>query len=101
MGIARGTTPTHTFTTDINLENAEVLYITYQQAGNTILEKTLDDCTVSDTEIVIELSQGDTLAFDYKLPVEIQIRAKFADGSAVKSQIMTTDADRLLKEGEI
>ena len=35
----RGTTPTHIFLTDIDLTDAEVIYLTYQMNGKTIMEK--------------------------------------------------------------
>ena len=49
----------------------------------------------------VELSQEDTLAFKQTKDVEIQIRARFLDGHAIKSNIMVTDVSKVLKEGVI
>ena len=97
----RGTTPSHTFTTDIDLTGAEVIYITYKQNGMTVMEREIGDMSISPTEVTVELSQTDTLMFRAGGTVEVQIRARFQDGTAVASNIMTTTANRILKEGVI
>lgn len=100
----RGTTPTHTFTTDIDLSGADVLFITYQQNGHNLLEKNIDDVTfVTEEEtyaVQVTLTQEDTLLFCATMPVSVQIRARFGN-SAVASQIIKTSAEAILKEGEI
>lgn len=35
----RGTTPTNVFRTDVDLENASVLFVSYKQNGKVVLEK--------------------------------------------------------------
>ena len=97
----RGTTPTHTITTDADLTGAAVIFLTYQQKGKTILELEDDRMTVTDKDIAVTLTQEETLSFDEKHDVDIQIRARFPDGSAVASNIMTTTAAEILKDGVI
>lgn len=97
----RGTTITNTFSTDTDLTTAEVVYITYKQNGRTVLEKSIEDLTITAEEITVELSQTDTLALMVGVPVQIQIRARWASGSAIASNIMTGDVERILKEGVI
>ena len=41
----RGTTPTNTFRTTVDLSSAEVMYITYGQRGETVVEKEKADIT--------------------------------------------------------
>ena len=97
----RGTTPTHTFNTSVSLAAAEVIYITYQQRRQTVVEKTIDDITVAADTLTVELTQEETLLFDAKYPASIQIRARFIDGSAIASNIMTVPVDKILKGGAI
>lgn len=97
----RGTTPTHTFTTDIDLTDAEVIFITYEQDGAPVMEKTKEDLAITAESLTVKLTQEETLAFELGKPVEMQIRARFADGTAVASQVMRTNADVILKEGVI
>lgn len=103
----RGTTPTHIFTTDIDLTSAELIYVTYQQPRcksgemKTIVEKTLEDLEVTEDEIRLQLTQDETLAFRENVPVSIQIRAKFPDAAAVACQVITVGAEVILKEGAI
>ena len=99
----RGTTPTNTFTLDIDLSAATV-FISYAQANAVVLEKTGTDLTfTSDAQgyyISVTLSQEDTLKF---IPgdVAIQIRYVTSDGVADASNIIRTTAERILKDGEI
>lgn len=100
-GTIRGTTPTHTFTTDVDLSEATEVYVTYSQNDKVIVEKTINDATISETKLVVELSQKDTLLFDDRCKVEIQIRAIFVDGTAIASNIMSVPVGKILKDGEI
>lgn len=96
----RGTTPTHTFNTDLDLTAAEVIYITYQQDCKN-LELTGDRITRDINKVIVTLTQEETLAFAEDQPVYIQIRARFGDGEAVASNIIKVDAREILKDGLI
>ena len=96
--ITIGTTPTHTFTVDTDLRDAVEIWITYSQSNKVIINKTLSDgISVEEDNLVIELTQEDTLKFRQNTPVKIQIRAKFDDGSAIKSLVINTTSDECLK----
>ena len=100
----RGTTPSNTFTTAVDISEAAVVYITYKQNGQVVLEKTLSDITFG-TEgqthtITVGLTQAETLAFDDSM-VAIQIRARFGDGRAIASNIISAPVRQILKDGEI
>lgn len=110
--IGRGTTPVQPFTTSIDLTTAVVLYITYKQAGKIRIEKTLEDCTITPTSVTTKLTQEETLQLiqdesvllngKTETPdVEIQIRARLANGEVVRSNIMVSDVGRILKGGAI
>lgn len=96
----RGTTPTHTFLVDLDLTAAQVIYITYSQQNTPVLSKEIGDITVSADSLVTRLTQAETLQFKER-EVEIQIRARFSDGTAVASNIIKTTAERILKDGVI
>lgn len=103
----RGTTPINTFTLDLDLSEATV-FISYEQRGRVVIEKTGEDLSfgsvVHDEDvsytITVELTQEDTLAL---VPgkVDIQIRAVYANGSAIASNIVSANAERILKDGVI
>ena len=96
-----GTTPTHKFNVNLDLRSAVVVYLTYAQGRNVVLEKTKDDLLIEENSVSVYLTQKDTLKFKQNKDVEIQFRVRFPDNSAPKSIIMTTTADRILKSGEI
>lgn len=97
----RGTTPTHIFKTSIDLTEAEVIFITYRQGNKNVLEKSREDLIVTNEQVSVKLTQEETLLFSINDAVKIQIRAKFADQSAIASNVITTKADVILKEGVI
>jgi hypothetical protein len=95
----RGSTPTNTFLVDIDLRGATV-YISYEQRKRVVFEKTNDDLTIEEDKITVDLSQEETLAL---IPGEvcIQIRYVFPNGKADASNIITTTAERIIKDGVI
>lgn len=96
----RGTTPTLTFTLPINSSSIECLYITFCQKNEIIIEKNINDCELSDDILKVTLSQKDTLAFKVGA-IDIQIRLKTIDGSAMASNVVVADIRNCLKDGEI
>lgn len=95
----RGTTPTITITTDLDLTQASNLFVTFKQGDRVCFEKTLDEVTVTENSVVCELEQADTLALKDG-QVRFQIRATLGD-SKVASNIMTASVDEILKGGAI
>lgn len=96
----RGTTPINIFTVDADLTTAEVIYITYKQGCQVVIEKDIDEIEVAADKLTVRLSQEDTLKFDYR-EVEIQIRARYSDGTAIASNIIKTTIEHILKDGVI
>ncbi len=96
----RGTTPTNTFKTNIDLTGATV-FVTYAQGGKTVLEKAGEDLEITEEAVAVRLSQEDTLAFSASQRVSIQIRCVFPDGTACASNIMSADVGGILKDGVI
>lgn len=95
------TTPTHIFNVNVDLTSAEVIYLTYKQNNNIVVEKTKEDLTITPTQVTVTLTQEDTGGFIMGTPVEIQFRAKFYDTTAIASNIMKTTVERVLKDGVI
>ena len=98
----RGTTPPQAFTLPDGMSGTdfEVVYITYSQDGETIIEKTASDMTFEGRTIRLTLSQADTLQFKPG-PVKIQLRARLPTGEAIASNVISTTAKEVLKDGEI
>lgn len=115
----RGTTPTHTFHTDVDLTEARAVFVTYAQDGEVIIERSLEDgVEVTEDTVSVTLTQEETLRLEavmakhlsiaddiFKLQkaskVLIQIRAAFPDGSSVASNIVSVGVQDVLKDGEI
>jgi hypothetical protein len=82
------------------LDDFDVVYVTYSQSGRTVLEKNKNELEATDSGFRLIFSQADTLCLSPG-PVKIQIRAKLRDGNAVASDIISTTALEVLKDGEI
>ena len=95
----RGTTPINKFTVPVDLTGATV-FIDYEQDGQIVIEKTGTDLTVSSTSIQTMLTQEETLAF-HPGRVFVQIRYVTSDGTADASNIISTTAERIIKDGVI
>jgi hypothetical protein len=98
--VKRGTTPTNTFKTNIDLTGSTV-FITYSQAGRVMFEKSGDSLEISSEAVVTPLTQKDTLKLKSAQQVDMQIRYVFPDGTAGASNIMTVPVGEILKDGEI
>lgn len=98
----RGTNPVLTFTLPEPVTIA-VLFITFQQDGQTILEKDLSAVTY-DTDsgtITLPLSQEDTLRFKEHEPAWVQLRLRDNLDNAVASEPMRVDVGEIFKDGVI
>lgn len=69
-----GTTPTHTFTFPFLARECQEIKITYSQGCRIILEKHIDDLTLSGNSAQVTLTQEETFKFDETKPVSIQAR---------------------------
>ena len=101
----RGTTPTNAFILPFYMEVADIsaLYVTYSQNGIVIVDKSLNDVTISVKDnliVTLKLNQEDTLKLS-EGKVKIQIRLKTSDGVAMASNIINTYASEVLKDGVI
>ena len=95
----RGTTPTFTFTADMDCSQLDKLDISFAQQDKVVLSKGFADCVIDGNEITVSLTEEDTLLFDSrKNPVRIQLRAGIGD-TRIASNMMHTTAEAILKDG--
>lgn len=97
----RGTTPTLTFGVGFDTETIEVLNIAFEQNKKIKLEKTLGDCLLDEKNILLPLSQVDTLALQDSTRVNVQLRIKLKNGNVIASEIMEGFVERIIKDGEL
>jgi hypothetical protein len=96
----RGTTQQIIFALSESIDMA-ALYITFQQGGKTVLEKTIDDVVIDGNNIIVDFTQEDTLALKGSQTVYIQLRIRDTSDNAVASNVLRLYADDILKEGVI
>ena len=95
----RGTTPVIKLNLPMEID-FDVLYITFKQGEETVLEKTLEEVEIDGTTIYIQLYQAETLAFSKSQTIWVQLRGKVSD-TAYASKIMRLSISDILKGGEI
>lgn len=99
----RGTTPKLTFTLSIAPSRFLKLYITGEQNGRTIFEKSLENMEKNEAlkTVSFRLTQDETLDLVEKSTLYIQGRGVLSDGNAVASDILQAGVGRILKDGVI
>lgn len=96
----RGTTPTIRLTiTGLKDIAVHKLYLTIKQFGS-VIEKTIDDVTISDDVIACTLSQRETLSLKND-KAKIQVRLLSKSGVAYATNVIELPVKTILKDGEI
>lgn len=100
--IPKGCTATNTFTVPFSADEVDVLFVTYQQNNKTVIEKPIDSVTFSTEDeqnvLSVFLSQEDTINLQSNARIKIQIRARLKNSSVIKSNIIYTTTDEILKK---
>ncbi len=98
----RGTTPQISLDFKINLEELNILafYITFSQGFQEVLEKSLEEITISKNIASVNLTQKDTLNLLANQKVSIQARLKI-DDKAYVTNVVEDEVYGILKDGEI
>lgn len=96
--IQQGSTPTHKFSTPYEKASVDSAIITYWQNGKTVVEKHTEDINIQDRQMTTELSQDDTLAFDEKGDIKIQIKVKLKNGKVIPSNNMYASVKDVLNK---
>ena len=92
----RGTTPTHSFTTNLHTSQIKEVKITYAQSDEVVFCKRTGDCTFEDYTISTTLTQEETLSLDCKRAVQIQIRVLTFDGQSMSTQVKPIPVEKCL-----
>lgn len=95
------TTPTLKFTLPFSTGTIAAGYITIAQSGSNIIEKPLSGWTCDGSTVTVKLTQKETMLLIPDANVEIQMRIRLNDGTAMASKIFNLTAERVLKDGEI
>ena len=99
--MTRGTTPELTFQRPFDAGALTKLSIAFEQDGVLVLEKKLEDCTVSGQQVSVRLTEEDTLAFRQDGSVlQIQLRCGIGE-KRLASEVITATVGRILKEGTL
>ncbi len=99
----RGTTPKLIFKVEFDVSYMNVLWITFKQGSKIKFEKQFDDCIINTekNQIIVNLTQQDTLALTPNSDLIIQLRVGFNNGKRAASKLITTYVDDILHDGEI
>lgn len=90
-----------TVPSEYDLRNAQVMYVTFVQNGETIVEKTKEKLTITSNTVTVVLTQEETLMFNTG-SAKLQMRAKLYTGEAIVQQPPTDfTVMGILKDGKI
>lgn len=94
----RGTTPTLTFTMPFDCAEITAVSVAFAQCGVVMVEKKLSDCTIEGMNLVLTLSEDETLLLDSSKNLKIQVRCAIGDVK-MASNIFDVDVGEILKDG--
>lgn len=94
----RGTTPTHIFNLPFSVNEIKSVRITYEQNGENVLEKTEAHCLFSDKAIIVKLTQEETLLFEGRRKVYVQLKALTMTGDVLSHKAKAIDVNRCLTD---
>lgn len=86
----RLSTPTHTFTLDIDMMIVKTIRIVYAQDDSVILVKRGDDVLIDGNTVSVRLTQEETRLFSASSTVSIQLDILTTDGDVLHSDIIKT-----------
>ena len=95
-----GTTPTHIFTLPFDSALVKEAQVIYAQGGMEVLRKDTQDFEMDGQQIGVTLTQEETLSFDHRQNVQVQLRILSTEGVAYASNIYTGDVKQCLS-GEV
>ena len=95
-----GCTEDHRFLVPYAAEEVSSLFVTYQQSGVTVLEKTLSDCTIEDGQLVVTLNREETLQLQQLAAVRMQISGVLMDGTDFISDVVRTVTGEYLRSAD-
>lgn len=97
MLFRRGDTVDLKLGTNEDLTDA-IVYVSIIQNGFVVVEKTIGELTIDENSIVVHLSQEDTLQFNSRQKIKIQVR--FKKGKVIKgSNILSNTVGEIFKGG--
>lgn len=95
----RGTTPTLTFVFPFLIDGAiKDLRVNFEQKEETKVERTLEECEVDGKNLLVKLTQEETLSFDTDELVKMQVKFIDFDGNVSASQIIQKSCFEILNE---
>lgn len=98
--VVRGTTPTFTLTLPFNAEAITILSVAFAQNEKVLINKTLNDVLIAGKQITITLTENETLLFEDKSEIELQLRCGIGD-KRYASCIMHCSVEGILVEGAL
>lgn len=94
----RGTTPTHNFKLPFETRLVKEVMVIYAQDDKELFHKDRYDCKMEGNTISVTLTQDDTLLFNHKKNVQIQIRILTEAGDALASNIHVVSVKNCLND---
>lgn len=96
--LARGSTPTHAFGIPVDTSKVVEVMVVYAQDNVEVFHKTKEDCKLDGTTISVRLDQEDTLRFDHKKNVQIQLKILLDDDVVLISRIHVVSVQQCLND---
>lgn len=92
----KGTTPTHIFKIPFPASLVKEAMVIYAQGDIEVFHKDTYDCEIKNNEISVMLTQEETLLFNHRMPVQVQLRVLTTKGVAMASDVKVISVHKCL-----
>ena len=97
MAFRRACSYEATIKTPVDPSEYSAIVVTFKQ-GDTIVQKDLDDLTLTSTSVIVQLTQAETAQFEAKKKVHLQIRCYASEYDAPGSKIWSLPVEDSLDD---
>lgn len=99
--ITPGSTPKHTFTLLEEVENIQNIFASYGQHGVELFCKKGNDVQWDGNDILVQLSQQDTLKLECGVVAQMQLKLLLTDGNVRYTEVVTDDVAPVILNREV
>lgn len=86
---------------DVNLKDAESVYMTFVQDSRTLFDIPKDKLEITENSVAYTFTQDESWNLDPTYILFVQVSAKMKDGAVLKTEIKRVELQESLKKGVI
>ena len=99
--ITPGSTPKHTFTLPDGVNDIKTIFVSYGQNDVEVFCKKSNEVQLNGNDVIVQLTQEDTLKLECGIVAEIQLKILLEDGNVGYTEIIKEDVAPVVLNREV